>query len=591
MLDVLIKNGIVVDGTNRPRRVADVGIAQGVIVAVGTIHENARQIIDATGLLVTPGFVDIHTHYDGQVTWDPYLTPSGFHGATTVVMGNCGVGFAPCKLEDRDWLINVMEGVEDIPGAALHEGISWNWQTFPEYLDYLSARPLAIDVGTQVPHSAVRAWVMGRKSAENNEPCDKEIDAMRIVVSEALSSGALGFSTSRTPLHRTAEKVLVAGTFAPIKELMGMACAIKDVGHGVFEIAPDHTMVTSDIAWMKEIARCTNQNVVFNLSQTDQDPTIWREHLHRLDEAATEKIPLFAQCAGRAVGILMNWRLTAHPFARVPCVLELSTLPWSMQKERLKDPAFRARVLSEKPVKLNFFERFVTETFAKMFPMGAADYEPEPSSSVAALALLQGRTPKEVAYDLMMERDAEAMLYFPLYNYSDGNLDAVFELQKHPRTIMGLADGGAHCGAICDGGMPTFMLTHWTRDRTRGPKLALELVVHRQTQATANFYGLYDRGVIAPGYKADINIIDYDKLMLMPPRLVHDLPAQGRRLVQDAKGYRFTLVNGHVIAKDGQPLGVFPGKLIRGPQPLCTQPMVKHGDVRAIHDQLNSQAP
>lgn len=567
MIDRVIRGGFVVDGTGAPGRVADVGIHDGRIVAVGTVTEEGREEMDARGLLVTPGWVDMHTHYDGQVTWDPYLTPSGWHGVTTVVMGNCGVGFAPVRAADRDWLIGTMEGVEDIPGSALHEGIRWGWESFPEYLDVLEGLDLALDVATQVPHAAVRGWVMGPGRAEQEDATDAEIAAMRAVVADALRAGALGFSTSRTSLHKTIEGVYVAGTNATIDELLGIGAAIRDVGHGVFELADEHVRVPEDVAWMRQLAGITGQPVVFNLTQTYQAPRLWEGVVAQLEQAAAEGVPLYAQVAGRAIGILMTWHGTAHPFALSAPWVEMSTLSWEEKHARLRDPAVREAMIAATPFEVGEFETFVTQTWSNMYLLGPDnDYEPDPSTSLAARAAREGKRPGELAYEALMADEGRGMIYFPLFNYADGSLEPLHRLHAHPRTRMGLSDGGAHCGAICDAGMPSFMLTHWTRDRRRGATLPLEHVVRRQTSETAAFYGLHDRGVLAPGYRADVNLIDYDALRLRAPKMLWDLPAGGRRLVQRADGYVATLKSGEVIVRDGQPTGALPGRLLRGPQ-------------------------
>jgi len=566
MHDLVIRGGTIVDGTGAPRFVGDIAIDGDRIVEVGQVTGKGRREVDASGLLVTPGWVDMHTHYDGQVTWDPYFSPSGWHGCTTIVMGNCGVGFAPCRASEREWLINVMEGVEDIPGSALTEGIQWQWETFPEYLDAIESTPHAIDFATQIPHSALRAWVMGMRPSETDAATPEQIAEMSDLVQEAIEAGALGFSTSRTALHKSAEGVLVSGTFAAAEELYGIAEGIKRAGTGVYELAPDHLMVPTDLPMMRKIAEITEQPVVFNLSQTDFNPTVWREGLEGLEAAAADGLSLYAQCAGRAIGVQMNWRLTAHPFVAHPSMESIADLPWEEQLSHLRDPEFRARLLSETPRELNVFERFITESFGKMYPLVDTLYEPDPSQSIQAIAAREGRSPLEVAYDQMLTEEGQGMLYFPLFNYSDASYDLLHELHSHPRTRMGLSDGGAHCGAVCDGGMPTYMLTFWTRDRVRGEKLPLEYIVMRQTSQTAQFYGLDDRGVIAPGFKADINIIDYDKLSLTQPYIAYDLPAGGRRLLQKASGYVMTLCSGKVIAENDEVTGVLPGKLIRGPQ-------------------------
>lgn len=568
MFDTVIRGGKVVDGTGAPAREADVAIVNGKIAAVGPNLGPGRDEIDARGRLVTPGWVDMHTHYDGQVTWDPHLTPSGWHGVTTVVMGNCGVGFAPVRKDAHDWLIQVMEGVEDIPGSALSEGIRWGWESFPEYLDVLERTPLALDVGAQVPHAALRAYVMGEDRSEDDGATADEVARMKDLVKDALLAGALGFTTSRTSLHKTAAGKFVAGTFAPVDELFGIAEALRETGLGVFECAGEHGMMESEIDWMERLATHTGRPVLFNLSQTDFAPELWKKVLTKLEAAGDRGAPLFAQCAGRAIGILMNWRVTAHPFVLHPTFQAISTLPWDELLAKLRDPAVRAQILSEKPTERGLFEAYVTTTFSKMFPLvdPSADYEPRPEQSIAARAKATGEDPKALAYDAMLEADGTRFLYFPLFNFSNGNLDLLHELHAHPRTHFGLSDGGAHCGAICDGGVPTFMLTHWARDR-RGARLPLEAVIHRQTQATATLYGLRDRGVLAPGLRADVNVIDLDHLALTPPVIATDLPAGGRRLVQDAIGYDLTMVAGVITMRAGSPTGAMPGKLIRGPQP------------------------
>ncbi len=568
MFDIVIRNGYVVDGTGASGRVVDIAIEGEKIVAMGAALGPGKREIDATGLLVTPGWVDMHTHYDGQVTWDPYLTPSSEHGVTTVVMGNCGVGFAPCRKEDREWLINVMEGVEDIPGSALSEGIKWSWETFPEYMDALAREKHAIDFGTQIPHSALRGWVMGQDSSEQNDATPEQIEAMRKIVADALQAGALGFSTSRTSLHRTAKGVLVAGTNAKRDELFGIAQALKETGLGVFECASEHLSVPEEFLWMREMAQTIQRPVVFNLSQTDQAPHLWRHLLEMLEDAEQKDIPVYGQVAGRAIGIVMNWQATVHPFVSYEAWMQIMQQPWDVKRQRVMNPAFKTELLAQEPYDLWEFANFVTRSFHKMFPMkDGSSYEPDLSESVAARAQREGRSAKEIAFEMLMENDGNGMIYFPLFNYTDNSLDHLHTLHSHSRTLMGLSDGGAHCGAICDAGMPTFMLTHWTRDRKRGEKLSLEYMVMRQTSQTARFYGLEDRGVLASGYLADINIIDYNNLRLGVPQVVYDLPAGGKRLLQHATGYKATLKNGQVILQDGQPTGVLPGKLIRGPQP------------------------
>lgn len=571
MYDLVIENGKLVDGTGAPARITSVAIKDGKIAAIGDGLGPAKRVIDASGKLVTPGFVDMHTHFDAQVTWDPYLTPSSWHGVTTVVMGNCGVGFAPAAPDKHDWIISLMEGVEDIPGAAMHEGIQWGWETFPEYLDALEKAPRAIDFGTQVPHGPLRAYVMGERGAKNDEATPDDIEKMAAIVKDGLKAGALGFSTSRTLLHKSTDGEFVPGTFASRDELFGIAKVLKEVGHGVFQCASEHTQMPKEFQWMRVVAAEYGRPVIFTLSQTDMKPDLWKEIVGLLEEAATHDIPIFAQSAGRAIGVMMCWRGTAHPFATYPSWQAIKDLPWPEIKAKLSDPEFKAKMLAETPLDMGFFASFITRSFDKMYLMqGGIEYEPEPSQSIAALSKASGRRPQEIAYDALMEQDAEAMLYFPLFNYANKNLDHLHTLHSHPRVKMGLSDAGAHCGAVCDGGMPTFMLTHWTRDRKRGPKLELEHVIKRQTKETAEMYGLMDRGVVAVGYKADLNIIDYENLRFETPKMVFDLPAEGRRLVQDASGYIATIVSGEIIVENGKPTGVLPGKLVRGPQAAPT---------------------
>lgn len=565
MYDVVIRGGTVVDGSGAPAFVADVAFKDGLVAAVGTDLGPGAEEHDATGKLVTPGFVDMHTHYDGQVTWDPHLTPSGWHGVTTVVMGNCGVGFAPCRKEDRKWLINVMEGVEDIPGSALSEGIQWDWETFPEYMDALEKKPYALDIAVQVPHSAVRGYVMGLHASENDQASEAQLQEMKAIVKESLQAGALGFSSSRTPLHKTAEGVFVAGTFAEVRELEVICEALGETGTGVFELADEHSTVPSDLGWLEGIAVNTGRPVVFNLSQFDFASEMWKQGLAGVKSAAERGVPLYAQAAGRAIGVLMTWRGTAHPFALMPTWKRLAELPWEDALAELKKPETRAALLAEEPENPSVFEHYITQSFGKMFPLGDCNYEPTADESVAALAKASGADPKAIAYDILMQDDGTGFLYFPLFNYADGNLDLLHELHSTPQVKMGLSDGGAHCGAICDGGMPTFMLTWWARDRERGT-LPLEHIVRRQTSDTAQFYGLNDRGLLKPGYRADLNIIDFDNLRLRKPFLAHDLPAGGRRLIQRADGYVATFVAGQLTVKQGEPTGALPGKLLRGEQ-------------------------
>ena len=562
MHDLVIRDALVVDGTGSAARHADVAVDGATIAAVGEVGRGRREI-DAGGRLLTPGFVDIHTHYDAQVTWDPQLTPSSWHGCTSVVMGSCGVGFAPVRPGAQDWLIGLMEGVEDIPGAAMHEGITWGWESFPEYLDAID-QPHAIDFGTQVPHGALRAYVMGERA--NDEATEADIVAMRSLVREAIEAGALGFSTSRTSLHKSIDGEPVPGTFATREELFGIGRALGDAGRGVFQLAAEHSEVPGELEWMTELALETGRPVMLNLSQIDQSPTLWREGLAAIERANERGAHIRAQVAGRAIGIVMGWDLTAHPFATYVTWGEVMNLTPEERRVRLADPDFRRRMLADEPLDLDPFSNFVTRSFDKMFlTEGGVDYEPDPQQSIAAIALRTQLSPQQVAYDALA---SDGMLYFPLFNYADGNLDLLHELHSHPLTLMGLSDAGAHCGAICDGGMPTFMLSFWARDRKRGPTLPLEHVIRRQTRDTARAFGMPDRGVVAPGMKADLNVIDLDALELGRPEIAYDLPAGGRRLLQRAKGYVATICSGEVILENDVSTGTLPGRLLRGPQRL-----------------------
>jgi len=566
MHDLVIRNGTLIDGSGGASRRADIAIDGSVITKVGGDVGAGRRTIDADGMLVTPGFVDMHTHYDAQATWDPELTPSGWHGVTTAVMGNCGVGFAPADPSRHDWLIELMEGVEDIPGAALHEGISWEWESFPEYLDALSCREWVLDVGTQMPHGALRAYVMGERATA--DATDADIERMAALTRQALEAGALGFSTSRTPLHRSVDGELVPGTFAAPDELLRIAGAMKAAGHGVFQCALHHPEVPDSVSWLRAVAETTGGPVIFNLNQPDTHPELWREEISLLEEAHADGLQLLAQIPGRPVGILESWPSTAHPFMLCPTWGLIAQIPAEQRIAELRKPEVRANLISEAPAVWSDFVTFITRTWDKLYPFaGEADYEPDPSESVAEIARRLGVTPEAVAYDHLMTNDGRGLLYFPLFNYAHHNIDHLWEMHQHPLTRMGLADGGAHCGTIADGGMPTFMLQFWARDRARGKHLPLELLVHRQTRQTAELYGLLDRGLVAPGLRADINVIDFDRLSVELPHLEGDLPTGANRYVQRATGYRATVCRGAVTVVDDEFTGERPGRLLRGPQP------------------------
>ncbi|HTT74592.1 MAG TPA: amidohydrolase family protein [Candidatus Binataceae bacterium] len=568
MHDLVIRNGKIVDGTGGPAINGDVAIDNGRISTVGGKAGPARREIDAKGMLVTPGFVDIHTHYDGQVTWDPYLTPSSWHGVTTVVMGNCGVGFAPVAPGKQEFLIGLMEGVEDIPGTALAEGIKWGWESFLQYLDVVDAMKRAIDVGTQVPHGAIRAYVMGERGAHNEETAPEDITKMAALVREALQAGALGFTTSRTMLHRAKNKELVPGTFASEDELLGIGRALGEAGHGVFEMASDMVGPDAGMEWMRKLTAETGLPITFAVAQLDNEPEKFRRLLMRVRELNGQGAKLAPQVAGRPVGMLMGLQSSLHPFITHRKYKEIAHLALSERVAKMREPEFRAQILSEEPAVREKATRHFVTNFSKFFPLGdPPDYEPAEDQNLAARASREGRTPQEVTYDALLERDGRALLYVPFANYTQYNFDAIREMLTDPATTLGLSDGGAHCGLICDASMPTYMLSYWVRDRTRGERLELEYAVKRQTSDTARLYGLNDRGSLKPGMKADLNVIDLARLHLHAPEMVFDLPASGRRLIQKADGYKYTVVSGEVIYEDGKPTGALPGKLIRGPQP------------------------
>jgi N-acyl-D-amino-acid deacylase len=571
MNDLSIRGGTIVDGSGNAKFTGDIGIKDGRITEIGSSVGAAKREINADGALITPGWVDVHTHYDGQVTWDPYLSPSTDHGVTTVVMGNCGVGFAPVKPDKREWLISVMEGVEDIPGAVLSEGINWQWESFPEYLDALDRMPRALDVGAQIPHSALRTYVMGERGLTHDEATQADIKEMVRLVAEGLSAGALGFSTSRTMIHKYQTHKYPPGTFASHDEIMGIAKTLGKVGHGVFQMTANHYQMETEVPWLTEVAKSNNLPVAFALVQTDQTPDNWKRLLATLDETHKSGIPLYGAVAGRPAGILMAWLGSTHPFMAHPQWQKIAGLAWPEKLAQLRTPEIRAALTDleflNKAAQFDSRLAYLTQSFHKMYALGNnPNYEPDQTQSIASLAALKATSPLEIAYDMLMQNDGKGIVYFPSFNYAYNDLSQLHTQLQHPRTMMSLADGGAHCGYICDVSMPTFMLTHWARDRSRGPTLPLELMVKRQTLDTAKIYGMADRGLLKPGYLADLNMIDFDKLALAPPYVAFDLPAGGRRLVQSAHGYEATIKRGEVIMQAGQTTGAMPGKLVRGPQ-------------------------
>ena len=565
MYDLIIKNGTVYDGTGDKPFVADIAIKGRKIEAIGELEEVSKQTINAEGKIVAPGFVDIHTHYDGQVTWDPYLRPSTYHGVTTVVMGNCGVGFSPCKPEERDWLISLMEGGEDIPGTALHEGINWQWESFPEYLDILENKPLAIDVGTQIPHGAVRAYVMGQRGINREEATQEEIDRMSQLVKEAIQAGAFGFSTSRTEKHRDSSGALTPSITAHKNELVSIANSIGELNSGVLQGISDFYVFESEFDIFKEMSQSSGRPISITVEQMDQRPDWWHQLLDGIEAAQNKGINMYGQVPPRATGINMGLEVSLNPFTFYPSFYDLSKKSLEEKVATMRDPKFKKKLLSEKPVSIgNPLVEEITQSFNKMFRLGdPANYEPDPDSSFKAIAKKQNISPQEVAYDCLLEKEGKALIYHPLFNYLPGNLDFVEKMLNHPYSISGLGDAGAHCGAISDASFPTTLIQHWGRDRTRGKKIPLEILISMQTLETSRLLGISDRGVLKEGYKADINVIDFDNLTLHEPEVLHDLPAGGRRLVQKASGYEYTIVSGQIAFENGEATGALNGRLIR----------------------------
>jgi N-acyl-D-aspartate/D-glutamate deacylase len=566
--DLVIRGGTVIDGSGGAPYAADVGVRDGLIATVAPNLPAGAQEIDATGRIVTPGFVDIHTHYDGQATWDERMQPSSWHGVTTAVMGNCGVGFAPCKPEDHDRLIRLMEGVEDIPFPVLTQGLPWNWESFPEYLDSLSGRSFDIDIAAQLPHAALRVYVMGERGA-NREPATREdIARMAVIAKGAVEAGALGFSTSRTLNHRTSDGQPTPTLTAGEDELEGIALGLKAAGKGVLQFVSDFQQPAEEFAMFRRLVEKSGRPLSFSLAQSPKGPDSWKILLAALTEANDDGLPMKAQVAGRPVGVLFGLELTLNPFSQHETYKAIAHLPLAERVEQLKDPAVRARLLSEELDPKGPFAGSALRAWDNMFLMSEQpDYEPAAADTIKELAASRGVWPDEVALDHMLSDGGRGMLYHPFLNYANGSLDPSFAMLSHRDTVPGLSDGGAHVGMICDGSFPTSNITHWTRDRTRGPKLALEQMIRMQTRDTAEAVGLLDRGLIAPGLRADLNIIDFDGLTLHAPGVAYDLPAGGRRLVQRADGYVATVVAGQITYRDGEPTGALPGRLVRGAQP------------------------
>ncbi len=577
MHDLIIRGGTIVDGTGAPRFVGDIVIDGGRVTAVHRDHitiDDAREVIDAVGLIVTPGFVDIHTHYDGQATWDELLEPSSGHGVTTVVAGNCGVGFAPVRPGTEEWLVQLMEGVEDIPGTALHEGISWGWESFPEYLDVLDSRQYAIDIATYIGHGPLRAYVMGDRGARNEPATAEDITGMKVLVTEAIRAGAIGFSSSRTLNHKARDGEPVPGTFAAADELNGLADGVVAAGGGLFEVAPqglefEAEVFLGEVDMLSDIALRTKLPVTFAMLQNERNPDSWKEALHRVEITNAAGGNMRPQIAARPFGMMIGWA-NNNPFTKRPTVVDLvARLAGDELRAELRKPEVKIAILAEADlpadpaIQFDGLGPFLQLMLDKIYAMGATpNYEPAADQTVAELAAAAGVAPLDMAYDLLNENDGNAFLMLPFFNYVGGTQDAIHEMLQHPATVSGLSDGGAHCRMICDASIPTYVISHWARDRA-GAKLTLEEAVKAQTADTAEVGGFHDRGTLQAGKRADINIIDLDALDLEYPTAVDDLPAGGRRLMQQARGYVATIVHGEVTRRNGVDTGARPGRLVR----------------------------
>ena len=567
--DLVIRGGTVADGSGKDLFEADVAVQSGRIVQIGRVSQSGREEIDAKGHLVTPGFVDVHTHYDGQAIWSKELAPSSAHGVTSVVMGNCGVGFAPCRAADRDLLISVMEGVEDIPEVVMAKGLSWEWETFPQYLSALERRPHDIDLATQIPHSALRVFVMGQRGANREPATQDDLAAMKTLVSEALDVGALGFATSRLFIHRTGQGAHIPSYEAAETELESIAEVLGQKNKGVLQFVlgvPGRSFL-DDVRLVTRLARQTGRPASFSFAQDNQNPDGWRRSLAIVEEANAAGGRVRAQIFPRPVGLVLGHSLSVNPFSLCPSYRALAKLPLAERVEKLRDPQLRARLLKEPPGETTTPLATLGRIFAQMFPLSdPPNYEPDPSNSIAAQAKARGLTPEEVAYDYLLEDGGRAMLYVALTNFAKGNLDAVLAMMQTGQTILGLGDGGAHYGMICDAGYPSFLLSHWTRDR-KGERISVPEAVRQLSREPARAVGLNDRGTLAVGMKADLNVIDYDKVGALKLTVVEDLPANGKRLMQGANGYIASIVSGEIIRRHDKATGKLPGRLIRGAQP------------------------
>ena len=569
--DLVIRGGQVVDGTGAEPIDADVGIAGGRIAAVGKIAARGRTELDAQGMTVTPGFVDIHTHYDGPVTWENRLVPSSAHGVTSVVMGNCGVGFAPCRPGQRDLLVRLMEGVEDIPHPVLVDGLPWTWESYPQYLDFLDSRHYDMDICGYVPHAPVRVYAMGQRGADRAPATPADLQEMARIVGEAVRAGAMGFSTSRTFFHRSSDGKSTPSFEAAESELMALAGALKEAGTGAMQLITDFDVPEATFSLLRRLVKFSGRPLSVSLLEGSYGPMTlrWHDVLDWAAAASRDGFPIKAQVLSRAIGVMLGHELTLNTFYTCPSYIALADLPFDEKIRELRKPGVRARILAESadPDPTIVLGRLARE-FDHMFLLGdPPDYEQPLDQSSEARARRHGVSPEELVYDLMLEHGGRNNMYVTLCNYENGSLDSSRRMMQHEGAVLGLGDGGAHCGTICDGSYPTFMLTHWVRDRTRGERLPLPQVVKWLSRDTARAVGLHDRGVIAPGFKADINVFDPARLQLHAPEVVYDLPNGGRRLVQSATGYVATIVSGTIVHRDGVATGALPGRLVRGAQP------------------------
>ncbi len=566
--DLVIRNGTIIDGLGGEPYTGDVAVSDGVIVALGSVAGTGAREIDATGLLVTPGFVDLHTHYDGQAIWSERCSPSSSHGVTTALMGNCGVGFAPCRKEDHDVLVDVMAGVEDIPGVVMTDGLPWDWETFPEYLDALESRRRDIDVAAYLPHSPLRVYVMGRRGADREPATPEDLALMRKLAAEAIEVGALGVSSSRFAFHKTGSGELIPSYDAAFEEISAIAGGVADAGGGLLQFIPDlpaggYEQVLQQVF---EVATDTGLPVTFTLTTGNSGDPIWPGAVNLIEKFNAAGGNITAQVFARPIGLVIGLELTANPFVLYPSYQAIADLPLAERVAEMRKPEVRERILADKAGDGHPFMHFA-QAWRWIFPLTEpANYEPAPEDSILARAEARGVSPLEEAYDRLLDEDGHAMMLVALANFENNSLDTLGELIRRDDVVLGLGDGGAHYGMICDASYPTFVLAHWARDRATG-QMSVAEAVRQMTSLPAKVAGLGDRGRIALGYKADLNVIDHAALTLHRPVIVHDLPGGGRRLDQTADGYVATIVSGEVIAENGVPTSARPGRLIRGRQP------------------------